>query len=229
MKQLVQKLRVTPIIITMSVAIVAGIFTTTGVYAHEGMTDEEHSHMTESERSAVAEQERTTRESRAEIRGEARTKEAAASQTRKEVVREKLDAQKLKACEKRQTNINTRTARIAERGTKHLELFTKIAERVQAFYASKGNSLANYDELVADVAAKKAAAESAVAVITDSSATFNCSEGNPKQLISSYKEALDSRHAALKEYQTAVKNLIVGVKSVNGNTASTSPTSKETE
>ncbi len=43
---------------------------------------------------------------------------------------------------------------------------------------------------------------------------------NPKGVISSFKESLKAEITALKEYKTAIKNLIVGVKSVQGATSS---------
>src|SRR3990167_11484105 len=74
----------------------------------------------------------------------------------------RLEAAKLKACQNREKAINNIMARIANRGSKQLDVFNKIAERTKAFYTDKGKTLSNYDALVADVNAKKAAAQSAV-------------------------------------------------------------------
>lgn len=144
--------------------------------------------------------------------------EAAAKERRTEN-KEKLSAAKLKVCENRKTNINSRTARIADRGTKHLALFTSIAERAQAFYVKKGITLTNYDALVAEVEAKKAAAQTAVEAIAANKATFTCEGNDPKLAVVEFKANLTLRNTALKEYQTAVKNLIVGIKSVNSTSA----------
>ena len=139
---------------------------------------------------------------------------------RKEVVRTRLADAKLKACTKRQKAITNIMSRIADRGQKQLDLFSTIAERTQAFYADKGKTLANYDELVDDVATKKAATQAVVDTINSTSVTFDCLGEDPKGVISSFKDSLKSEIKALKAYKTSVKNLIVGVKSVQGSSSS---------
>ena len=128
---------------------------------------------------------------------------------------------KLKACQNREKAINNIMARLADRGQRHLDLFTKIAERTEAFYTTKGKTLSNYDALVADVAAKKAAARTAVDAVKASSVSFKCDGTDPRGAAASFKDSLKSEIAALKDYKTAVKNLIVGVKSVQGSSTST--------
>ncbi|HEV7952264.1 MAG TPA: hypothetical protein VGO98_02715 [Candidatus Saccharimonadales bacterium] len=132
-----------------------------------------------------------------------------------EAKQEKLSASKLEICKERETNINNRISRIADRSTKHLELFTTIAERTQNFYTNSGTTLANYDELAADVAAKKTAAESAVVAMKSMNASFACDGNDPKLTIEVFKTNLQGAIDILKEYRTSVKNLIVGVKSAN--------------
>lgn len=139
---------------------------------------------------------------------------------RKEAAQTRLADAKLKACENRQKAIKNIMARVADRGTKQLDVFTKISERIQAFYTNKGKTLSNYDALVAEVNTKKAAAEAAVQTVKDSSTTFACDGDNPKGIMDSFKESLKAEITALKDYRTAVKNLIVGVKSVQGTTSS---------
>jgi hypothetical protein len=218
----------------ISIALATGTLANKNAYAEDGTQTEDHSTMSEMEhktaeadqkakaaaleaRTKRVEAERKAQEARKAVGEKVESK----TQERKDVVREKLSADKLKACEKRQANINDHTERIADRGTKHLALLTKITDRVKAFYVTKGNTLANYDTLVADVDAKKAAAEAAVQSISSSTANFICSDGNPKQSVEGFKTNLTARQTALKNYQVAVKNLIVGVKSVNSTTTST--------
>lgn len=138
-----------------------------------------------------------------------------ASQTR-------LADAKLKACENRQQAITNIMARLNDRGQKQIDLFSTIAERTEAFYKTKGNTLANYDALVADVAAKKAAAQAAVDATKSVSGTFKCDGTNPKGVVSMFKTDLKAEITALNNYKTSVKNLIVGVKSVQSTTSSTS-------
>lgn len=139
---------------------------------------------------------------------------------RKEAAQTRLADAKLKACENRQRAIKNIMARIADRGTKQLEVFTKISERTQAFYIDKGKTSNNYDALVAEVNAKKAAAETAVKTVKDSSTTFACDGDNPRGMVDGFKDSLKLEISALKDYRTAIKNLIVGVKSAQGSASS---------
>ncbi len=134
----------------------------------------------------------------------------------------KLTAVKLKVCEHRQKSIATTMSRIADRGQKQLDLFTTIATKTEAFYTSKGKTLTNYQALVADVTAKQAAAKTTVDTIKADSASFSCSSTDPQASIATFKSALQSEIQALKDYKTSVKNLIVGVKSVQSTTTTSS-------
>lgn len=145
------------------------------------------------------------------------------STERKEAAKAKLANAKLKACQNREKNINNIMSRISDRGQKQLDLFTKISERTQKFYTDKGKTLVNYDALVADVNDKKEAAQITVDAIKEMSVTFKCDGADPKGVVSSFKDSLKSEIAALKAYKTSVKNLIVGVKSVQS-TVTASPT-----
>ncbi len=149
------------------------------------------------------------------------------AEERKAAAQTRLADAKLRACENREKAIQSILARIADRGTKQLDVFNKISERVQAFYVDKGRTLDNYDELVAEVDAKKADAEAAVETIKTTSVDFACDGEDPKGMISQFKESLKTEIAVLKDYKTAVKNLIVGVKSVQGTTSSSENSGSE--
>ena len=133
----------------------------------------------------------------------------------------RLAANKLRVCEKRQKTVTNIMSRIADRGQKHIALFGTIATRTETFYADKGETLSNYDALVADVNAKAAAAQTTVDTIKSDSTGFSCDGSDPHGFVNSFKDSLKSEISALQDYRTSVKNLIVGVKSVQGTTAST--------
>lgn len=132
----------------------------------------------------------------------------------------RLTAAKLRSCQNRQQAIQNIMSRIADRGQKQLTLFNGIATKVEAFYTQKGKTLDTYDALVADVTAKQTAAQTAVDTIKTDSTGFSCDSSDPKAFVDSFKSALKSEISALKDYRTSVKNLIVGVKSVQGTTSS---------
>lgn len=128
---------------------------------------------------------------------------------------------KLKVCQAREHTITNILSRFADRGTKQMNVFSTIADRTEAFYASANKTLDTYDTLVANVASAKAEAQAAVDAVTSSSTTFSCDGTDPKGMAANFKTNLKAEITALKNYKTSVKNLIVGVKSVQGITTST--------
>ena len=216
-------------ITVVSMAVVFGAVTLTPqVSAQDGRETEDHHHtpgmdMSKYEQSSTStstktEDNSTTRDARRAAEQATKDRRDAAEQElkdRKAAAKERLSEDKLKICEKRQSNINDRSTKIAERAAKHLAVFDKIAERVKTFYVNKGNTLDNYDALVAEVDAKRAAAQSAVDSLSGLKSTFNCNDAEPKLAIEGFKSAMTEAQTALKEYRTAIKDLIVGVKSVN--------------
>lgn len=137
----------------------------------------------------------------------------------------RLADNKLKACQNREKAINNILSRIADRGQKQLDLFTSIATKTETFYTNKGKTLSNYDALVADVNAKKTVAQTEVDTLKADGVTFKCDGTDPKGAVSSFKDALKNETQALKAYKTSVKNLIVGVKSVQSTTSTDDKTS----
>ncbi|MDB5187187.1 MAG: hypothetical protein JWM07_659 [Candidatus Saccharibacteria bacterium] len=230
MKYKAPSLRLRTSIAALSLAfIIGGIQLVPSANAHEGHTDE-HTATTEvptetKPATQVDRSDATAKKTAAEAEAKERrdTMQTAAKEHR-EAAKEKLSATKLQICKDRKAHIDTRVTRISERATKHLALFDSIAERVQAFYVTKGNTLENYDELVADMGAKKAAAETAVEALEAQKGGFDCEGTNPKSAITTYKTTLLDTIAVLKEYRTSVKNLIVGVKSVNATDQATKTT-----
>lgn len=146
-------------------------------------------------------------------------KQREAAKNALEQKKEKLKEDKLKICQEREDHISSSMTGAASRGQEKITLFTKIAERTEAFYASKGKVLSNYDDLVAAVTSEKAAAQSAVDTVSAGSDDFKCDSDNPKATANLFKVDVKAMNEALKNYRTAVKNLIVGVKSVQSTTS----------
>ncbi len=136
----------------------------------------------------------------------------------------RLASGRLKACQNREQAITNIMARIADRGQKQVTLFGTIATRTETFYVTKGKTLSTYSSLVSDVTTKQAAAQTAVDAIKSDSAGFSCNGSDPKGFVSSFQVSLKAEISALQAYRTAVKNLIVGVKSVQSTTTTSSTT-----
>lgn len=131
----------------------------------------------------------------------------------------RLEAAKLRACQQREQAINKMMLRIADRAERQVTLFTMIATRVETFYIDKGQTISNYDNLVAEVTAKKTAAETQISTLKNDSA-FDCTSNDPKGMATTFKDSLRATITAMQNYKLAVKNLIVGVKSAQGQTSS---------
>lgn len=132
-----------------------------------------------------------------------------------------LAAAQLKACQNRQNAINNIMSRIDTRAQNQITLFSTIATRVENFYTSKGKTLPTYNQLVSAVAAAQSQAESEFGTLKTTS-TLSCTSSNPKGMVTAFQGYLKTEISDLQSYRTSVKNLIVGVASVNGVTVSSS-------
>jgi len=130
----------------------------------------------------------------------------------RETAKLRLEGTKLKACENREKAINNILDRIAKRGERRLDVYSAIFNRVQEFYEKKGLSVSNYDTLVADVNAKKAAAQAALAQIDANTVDFKCDGSDPKGAAASFKDDLKVQIKALQAYKQSIKNLIMAIK-----------------
>lgn len=135
-------------------------------------------------------------------------------EARHAAAKEKSTAAKTAACEKRKAGIEARTAKVQLRAERQIAVFDKIAARVKAFAEEHDRKPANYEELVAAVETARAAAVEGAAEMEVTQA-IDCAV-NPKGDITAFKASLKKEIAALKAYKTSIKNLIVGVKSVQG-------------
>lgn len=132
-----------------------------------------------------------------------------------------MTAGKLRACQNRQNAITNIMTRIDTRAQNQITLFSTIATRVETFYTKQGKTLSNYSQLVAAVNTTQAQATSDFATVKTNS-TFSCSSSNPMGMVMSFQGYLKTEISDLKNFKTAVKNLIVGVASANGVSVSAS-------
>lgn len=221
----------------VSVAAVFGlavIAPAVSVYAHEDEAEPKHAAQ-EDGQSTIKEVAPTIKDGHPTVKPrqttikEGQSTAQADGTERKAEVKTKLADNKLKVCQKREKKITNIMSRQSDRGTKQIAVFTKISDRTQAFYVEKGRTVANYDALVADVVAKKALAEAEIAKVTENTVAFKCDGTDPKGAGEVFKQSLKAQHAAIKEYKTAVKNLIVGVKSAKSNTVKPAEPTETTE
>ncbi len=147
---------------------------------------------------------------------------ALAKQDRMQKVQARLTEAKLKSCQAREDSIKKRSDQLSKTAGNMLEKFDVIEKRVQDYYTSKvvpsGKTVANYDNLVTDVQTKKAAAQTALTTAQTNVSGFTCTGDDPKGQLTQLRTDMQSVKTALKGYRTSIKNLIVAVHSVTGET-----------
>lgn len=145
----------------------------------------------------------------------------------------RLAEAKLKACQAKEKAIKKRAKRLGGLAANMQNKFDSIAARVREYYTTKvvpsGKTVANYDSLVADIQTKKGAVQTALTQVQATADSFACDSNDPKGQLAQFRAEMRAVKSALKDYRTAIKNLIVAVRSVTGatersNTASPKPT-----
>lgn len=182
--------------------------------ASDGSTSSDTTATDDSANTRTGEQERERIKEQIETRIEQAKQETETAREKMHQVEDRLKGARLRSCEARRDGIQRIMQNAGKRGQDRINLFSTIAQKVEAFYVNKGKTLANYGQLVAAVDAKEAAAQSAVDAVKNADTSFDCNGTNPKATISLFKAELKAQMAALKAYRSAVKDLIVGVKSV---------------
>lgn len=129
----------------------------------------------------------------------------------------KLEAAKLRVCEGKEKVLTNRLSSLTRMTANMLEKFDAIATRVKDFYTNKviprGGSVANYDVLLADVDAAKANVDNALTNAKANAESFTCDGDDPKGTLTGFREDMQTVKSALGDYRTAIKDLIVAVKS----------------
>lgn len=134
----------------------------------------------------------------------------------------------LRSCQARENAIKTRMNSLINLVDNMETKFSSISARVEDYYTSKvvpsGKSVSNYDTLVSDIQTKKDAVGTSISVAKTDVSNFNCNSTDPKADLTKFREDMQSVKKALKDYRTAIKKLIVAVRSVVGEENETSPT-----
>lgn len=138
----------------------------------------------------------------------------------REKVKDRLDSRRLKLCEVKEKVIKNRTESLTRLVLNMEDKFASISARVQKYYTEKlvpeGKTVSNYDALVSDIDAKKAALDSALSNAQSDSSNFACDSDNPKGKLKDFREDMQEVKSALHEYRLSIKNLIVAVRGIVG-------------
>jgi|SRR5579859_3940703 len=127
---------------------------------------------------------------------------------------------RLKACQARESAIKTRSTHLTDLASTMETKFDAIAGRVEQYYTTKvvsaGMTVSNYSTLVADIQTQKNAVQTALAAAQADATSFNCTSNDPKAQLTQFRQDMLAVIKALKDYRISIKDLIVGVHSVVG-------------
>ena len=119
----------------------------------------------------------------------------------------------------RESGVKTRMAQLTKLSVNMETTFDRIAEKTKTYYIEtilpSGESVANYDTLVAEIAAKKAIVRTELANADTNVGSFSCTLGEPKTLMNQYQVNMRAVKTALKNYRTSIVDLIVAVRTVS--------------
>lgn len=125
---------------------------------------------------------------------------------------DRFTANQLRVCEKRQDRIMTQISSISDRGSKQLEVFHSIAERVKAFYVTKGYHTDSYDATAQQADTLYDQSLVALNATESNGEAWSCNGTNPIAQLQTFKQAKESEMAILAAYKDAVHELIITVK-----------------
>lgn len=137
--------------------------------------------------------------------------ESAPAEASPEPTEVKLEGEKLTFCQKKESTLKTHMQRAIDQGENQLNVFKTIENRTKIFYLAQGHTVSTYETASSEADDKYAIAKEIVDNL--STQTFTCSDNNPKQILTTFHDAVTAKNQALNDYRTAVKNLIVAVKS----------------
>lgn len=133
-------------------------------------------------------------------------------------------SERQKACSAHQAELKTRQANYEKAAQKHLDNFNGIYAKVLAFQQSKQLTVSNYAALKADADSWQTKAQDAVALISSTDVTVDCSSTDPAVSVSNLKTAVAGARNALQSYRQAIKNLVVALQTAKDASSAPTPT-----
>lgn len=132
--------------------------------------------------------------------------------------RRALNEVRLRACQARENAIQNRMQSLTRLVGTIEKSFDSIAARVEDYYTnrviSSGNTVPNYADLVADIAAKKAVVDTDLPAVQENMNAFGCDKDDPKGVYNEFRSGMQNIKTDLKNYRTSIRNLIVAVAKV---------------
>ncbi|MBU2632304.1 hypothetical protein KKG52_01180 [Patescibacteria group bacterium] len=152
---------------------------------------------------------------RIEEKGLITARDGTKSAERRELLKKKLDANKLRVCQSRQKVIQNRSKNMVRHSENMILVFEKITVRVMEFYDQKRvpskRLVENYDDLVSSIENKNTAVREMQVQVNNDTNSFNCQGDDPAGQLKLFRDDMKLVINALKEYRQSVKTLIAAV------------------
>lgn len=137
--------------------------------------------------------------------------------------RGRLEENKLRLCQVKEKVITNRSNNMVRHANRMLGVFNSIATRIQNYYLTRlvpqGKILPNYDALVLAIQTSRNAITPLLEAVQADVANFSCEGNDPKGQLDQFKQDMHAVIAGLKAYKRSVRNLIVAVASIRGETS----------
>ncbi len=155
--------------------------------------------------------------------------EALVRQQRAALKVQKTAEQKKLSCENRQAGFEKRAKNYAASARKHYNTFVAHQTKIEAFYASKKLSVAEYEAVLAIANTARVSAEADVVALEAYDATLDCTAADPAQQVAGLKATLTTTREKLQAYRTALKDVIVALKGASSAQKTTVDTQEATQ
>jgi len=136
------------------------------------------------------------------------------------------------ACKEREAAIRDRSRQLAERAEQAREKIGQINDRVIEYNEQKafpaGARVANFAALRADIEKKDEASKNNLEKLKGIE-EFSCGADQPKATLVAHKAATTATYRSLREYRSAVRNLLVTVRTADSFARRPTPTPESTE
>ncbi|EKD85714.1 MAG: hypothetical protein ACD_37C00646G0002 [uncultured bacterium] len=129
---------------------------------------------------------------------------------------ERLSESRLKVCRGRTISLHNRAKGILGRGSRMHKRLEALTMTVDKFYQNRlvpqGLILENYDELLADIDAKKANVSLLLDAAKVTGEDFDCGSDDPKGQLEAFNEDMKEVLEAFKQYKQSVRTFVKAVK-----------------
>ncbi len=129
---------------------------------------------------------------------------------------------RLKACQAREVNLDTKITNYSTQAKKHLDAYNATLTKLQAYQTDKKLTVPSYAALITEANAQKTSAKVAVDALAAVSVKIDCSSADPAASVATVKTAVKNARIALQSYRTSVKNVLVALMTAKENSSTNS-------